>query len=144
MTETNQSTWVWERTDEKRSGSSGDVAKIFKNEGTKQPGAFAIGAPRPEATLMAREVIQNSWDAARELRAELGDAAPDFEIEFIFQDHLGESKASLVEKLALTGLAGQLERGTQQGDDARKRKGKHTKKQALHRGTWRFREERKR
>lgn len=123
MTETNQSTWVWERTDEKRSGSSGDVAKIFKNEGTKQPGAFAIGAPRPEATLMAREVIQNSWDAARELRAELGDAAPDFEIEFIFQDHLGESKASLIEKLALTGLAGQLERVTQQGDDARSKIG---------------------
>lgn len=123
MTETIQSTWVWERTDEKRSGSSGDVAKLFKNEGTKQPGAFAIGAPRPEATLMAREVIQNSWDAARELRAELGDAAPDFEIEFIFQDHVGESKASLIEKLDLTGLARQLEQVTGQSEDARSKIG---------------------
>lgn len=72
MTETNQSTWVWERTDEKRSGSSGDVAKIFKNEGTKQPGAFAIGAPRPEATLIAREVIQNSWDGAQRVADQVG------------------------------------------------------------------------
>ncbi len=123
MTETKQSAWVWERTDEKRSGSSGDVAKLFKHEGAKQPGAFAIGAPRPEATLMAREVIQNSWDAARELRAELGDAAPDFEIEFIFQDHIDESKKSLIERLDLAGLAGQLATVGAQGDDARSKIG---------------------
>ncbi|MEQ1698531.1 MAG: hypothetical protein ABMA25_00380 [Ilumatobacteraceae bacterium] len=103
-----QPKWVWEQTDEKRSGSSGDVAKLFKNEGVKQPGPFAAAAPLAEATLMAREVIQNSWDAARELRSQLGDAAPDFQIEFEFSERVGESKRRIAQHLDLGGLKSHL------------------------------------
>lgn len=109
MTHVDQPQWMWEQTDEKRSGSSGDVAKLFKNEGVKQPGPFARAAPLAEATLMAREVIQNSWDAARELRAQLGDAAPDFQIEFEFSARLGEAKQRIVQNLDLHGLKTHLD-----------------------------------
>ena len=44
-----------------RSGSSGDLAKLFRNEEVKQPGLLAVGAPTVDATIVAREVIQNSW-----------------------------------------------------------------------------------
>lgn len=123
MSDSIQPRWTWEQTDERRSGSSGDVAKLFKNEGAKQPGVFAVGAPRPEATLMAREVIQNSWDAARELRKELGDIAPEFEIEFTFKDHTAESRAAIVERLDLGGLAAQLAKVCKSGTDARSKIG---------------------
>jgi hypothetical protein len=111
--------WVWEETDPRRSGSSGDVAKLFKNEGVKQPGPFIKDAPQPAATLLAREVVQNSRDAARELRQELGDAAPDFEIHFEFRDRAGEEKRALVEALDLTGLASQLTRVSAESPDLR-------------------------
>jgi hypothetical protein len=99
--------WNWEITDANRSGSSGDLAKLFKNEGTKQPGVLAVDAPSPEATLMAREVVQNSWDAARELQTEIGDEAPDFEIDFVFGELVGRAKEELVDALDLSGLAHQ-------------------------------------
>lgn len=102
--------WVWEKTDPRRSGASGDVAKLFKNEGVKQPGPFMKDAPQPSATLMAREVVQNSRDAAKELQQELGPEAPDFGIDFEFRDLVGAPKAALVEALDLAGLAQQLSR----------------------------------
>lgn len=106
---TTEPAWVWETTDPRRSGSSGDIAKLFKNEGVKQPGPFGSGAPSTAATLMAREVVQNSSDAAAELAAELGDGAPDFEISFDFRDLVGDEKASLVSALDLATLATHLE-----------------------------------
>jgi hypothetical protein len=123
VTNPDQPGWNWEQTDVRRSGSSGDVAKLFKNEGTKQPGVFAVGAPRPEATLMAREVIQNSWDAARELRADIGEEAPEFEIEFTFREHAGAVKQQLVRRLDLGGLREQLQEIVSTGDDARSKIG---------------------
>lgn len=105
-----QARWRWEQTDPRRSGSSGDIAKLFKNEGVKQVGPFIANAPDPAATLMAREVVQNSRDAARELQKSLGDAAPEFEIEFEFRDLVDTAKRSLVESLDLGGLAHQLNR----------------------------------
>lgn len=110
MNQAQDQRWNWEITDANRSGSSGDLAKLFKNEGVKQPGVLANDAPSTEATLMAREVIQNSWDAARELQAELGDAAPDFEIDFVFSELLGAEKQRLVDVLDLGGLAHQAAR----------------------------------
>ncbi len=97
--------WNWEITDTNRSGSSGDLAKLFKNEGVKQPGVLAVDPPSAEATLMAREVVQNSWDAARELQHELGDEAPDFEIDFVFRELVGPDKQRLTDALDLHGLA---------------------------------------
>lgn len=118
-----QPTWIWERTDVRRSGSSGDIAKLFKNEGTKQPGVFAAGAPRPQATLMAREVIQNSWDAAQELRTDMGADAPEFEIDFSFREYEGVAKSELVAALDLAGLAHQLGDISEQGQAHRSKVG---------------------
>ena len=68
MNEPEDLRWSWEKTDPDRSQTSGDVAKLFKNEPVKAPGVFAADQPSPDATVLAREVIQNSWDAAGELR----------------------------------------------------------------------------
>ena len=108
-----RTTWKWEETDPDRSGSSGDLAKLFKNEIVKNPGIFAVDAPSECATLMAREVIQNSSDAASELAAELGEDAPDFEIAFDFDQMEGGEKASFIETLDLGSIAA---RGTNPSD----------------------------
>jgi hypothetical protein len=99
--------WLWEITDENRCGAAGDLAKLFKNEGVRQPGVLAKDAPSPEATLMAREVIQNSWDAARELQSDLGGDAPEFHVEFIYGEREGANKRALVNALDLGSLAAQ-------------------------------------
>ena len=96
--------WTWERTDPDRSGSSGDIAKLFRHEQQKAPGILAEDTPPPAATLLAREVIQNSWDAARELATELPDA-PQFNITFRFQRVTGPEKGALVESADLSTLS---------------------------------------
>ena len=88
-------TWQWEEVDPQRSGSSGDVSKLFRNEGLKQPGILADGAPQPEATVLAREAIQNSWDAARALAKDLeaeDEDVPTFRIVFRFRTLTGEDR----------------------------------------------------
>jgi hypothetical protein len=97
--------WAWEQTDPDRSGSSGDLSKLFKNEAVKHPGVFAAGAPSENATLMAREVVQNSADAAAELAADLGDEAPDFELSFEFESLSGTSKHDFIAALDLRAIA---------------------------------------
>ncbi len=100
--------WMWETTGPGVSGSSGDLGKMFKNESVKQQGAFSVGAPPAAATLLAREVIQNSWDAARELQRELdqeGQANPDFEITFKFRSSSGAAKQTITDRLGLGELA---------------------------------------
>lgn len=113
MTGRHRTTWFWEETDPDRSGSSGDLAKLFKNETVKNPGVLAIDAPSEHATLMAREVIQNSSDAATELADEMGEEAPDFWIDFDFESLVGPDKDSLVEALDLEAIA---QRGTSSTD----------------------------
>ncbi|MEP1123397.1 MAG: hypothetical protein ABJH68_05845 [Ilumatobacter sp.] len=113
MSEPLEARWKWEQTDPDRSGSSGDLAKLFKNETVKNPGVFAATAPSEHATLMAREVIQNSSDAASELSDELGDDAPEFEITFEFESLTDEAKSSLVKALDLSSIAA---RGTNPAD----------------------------
>jgi hypothetical protein len=105
--------WKWEKTDPDRSGSSGDLAKLFKNESVKNPGVFAAAAPSEHATLMAREVIQNSSDAASELSDELGDDAPEFEIAFEFETLKDGARDSFVKALDLASIAA---RGTNAAD----------------------------
>lgn len=114
--------WDWEKTDVRHSGSSGDIAKLFKNEGIAHPGVLAKGAPPDEATLAAREIIQNSWDAARELQNDLtrdGLDAPPFEIDFVFSEYLGDAKIKLASALDLSGLKTQLSKVTSLGPNAR-------------------------
>ena len=100
--------WYWEKTNPSRSSSSGDLSKLFKNESVKQPGVFSAGAPSADATLLAREVIQNSWDAAIELREDSDDAPP-FEIRFSFRSAPAERKRHLIAWLGLNELAERLE-----------------------------------
>ena len=61
-----QPPWWWEDVDPNRTGVSGDFAKEFKNETVKEPGILACDHIPAEASLLVRESIQNSWDAARE------------------------------------------------------------------------------
>lgn len=99
--------WEWERTEPGRPGMSGDLAKIFRHEELKAPGVLAVDVPPDPATLLAREVIQNSWDAARELQAE-DPNAPQFQIEFRFDDLYGDAKQSLLNALALDSLSSRV------------------------------------
>jgi hypothetical protein len=99
--------WDWEEIDATRSGSSGDLAKLFKNEGVKEPGVFAERPLLADATLMAREVIQNSWDAARELHHDFenrGKEVPEFGIRFQFRNLIGDAKRACAEQLGLLEL----------------------------------------
>jgi len=96
--------WVWERTNPNVSGSSGDISKLFRHEQVKNPGIMAKGAPSASATLLAREVIQNSWDAARELQEE-DENAPPFEIDFTFANLEDASQRDFITHLDLKGLA---------------------------------------
>lgn len=97
-------TWVWDKTEAFKPGMSGDIAKLFRHEEPKNPGVFAVDAPPAAATLLAREVIQNSWDAARELAREI-DPAPHFAIDFRFAELAGGAKRNLVNALDLQTLA---------------------------------------
>src|SRR5262245_44783200 len=96
--------WVFERVNPNTSGSSGKLIDLFRNEGVGERGFLHIGAPQYAATLMAREVIQNSSDAADELRA-LRPEAPPFAIDFEFADLEGERKGDLTSALGLRELS---------------------------------------
>ncbi len=100
--------WTWETVTPDRSVSSGDITKIFRNEDLKHPGVFASNPPPPSASLMAREIIQNSWDAALEAHEELvnqQETCLDFEIHFDYRTVSGDEKHRLVAALGLQDLA---------------------------------------
>src|SRR5687767_54208 len=85
--------WTFERINPDASGTSGKISDLFRNEGVDQRGHLAVDAPAPAATLMAREVIQNSWDAAQELRMDPDyPAVPPFYMDFHFKRSEGEVK----------------------------------------------------
>src|SRR5215217_4547480 len=98
------SNWYWEIIDGSRSASTGSVGDVFGNESRPPPGFLATNAPIPDATLFAREVIQNSWDAAIELQETIGRRAPKFHIDFAFRMLEGVERASLIETLGLRDL----------------------------------------
>ena len=106
--------WQWERIDPARNPTSGDIAKLFKNEAIKQPGVMAVGAPPADATLLAREAIQNSWDAGRQLARELreqGIAPPKFRVRFVYRSYVSDEKAAMVDALGLRELAARADAG---------------------------------
>jgi hypothetical protein len=100
--------WRWETVNPGQSTTSGDIAKLFKNEAVKQPGVLGDGAPPVDATLLAREAIQNSWDAGTQLATELREAGrepPKFRLRFVYHSYVGQSKADLAAALDLVALA---------------------------------------
>jgi hypothetical protein len=118
--------WYWEQPDPMVSGSSGDLAKLFRNEAVRQPSVFAAERISHTATVMAREVIQNSWDAAHDLRRQMaaeGSDPPGFSIEFRYRELTLEQKRDLVDRLDLRGLRSHV---TVSGED-----GQHSNRAAL-------------
>lgn len=113
--------WVWEEFDPSRTSTSGDISKLFRNEPVKEPGVFALHAPPSNATVMAREVIQNSWDAALEAQAHSTDPSLDFGLLFDFKTASGPDKANLITALALNWLAQRVHDYETQADDYRRR-----------------------
>lgn len=106
MTSKRRYRWYWEQPDPRSSGSSGDLAKLFRNEVVSTPGVLARNAPSAMASTVAREVIQNAWDAAKDLRSLLDPAdAPDFDLEFRYRSLTGIEKRTVVRQLDLDGLA---------------------------------------
>ena len=97
--------WHWPAVNATMFGTSGDVSKVFRNEDIKPPGFFAADPIPAEAALLAREAIQNAWDAARERRES---RAPEdwlpFEICFRFRDVGGPESDVLIERLGLEEL----------------------------------------
>jgi len=109
---------MWEETDPRRSGGAGDLAKIFRNESIAAPGVLATDPPSDAASVLAREVIQNSWDAAAELVSDLsgrGEASPPFRIQFDFGYVSGDQRGSVVDALDMRGLAAQLKGAADEG-----------------------------
>lgn len=116
MTDRTHPTWRWEEFDPHRTSMSGDISKLFRNEPIKAPGILAVEAPPSNASVMMREVIQNSWDAARELQgnrtAGTSDrpSPPGFEVRFEFKETSGPGKPHVVAALGLPQLAEQRSR----------------------------------
>jgi hypothetical protein len=98
--------WIWSREDPNQSSISGDITRLFRAEGTDQPGVLSRESPPDRALLFAREAIQNSWDAARELRNRPSGAKLDpFLLRINFREFAGNSKSEIVKALALEQLA---------------------------------------
>jgi hypothetical protein len=95
-------TWQWATLSTQDNGAAGSLAKIWEREGVKEHGVFKAQPIDSGASLMAREVIQNSWDAAREAAKEF-DANVPFEIDFTFSEVAGAEKKSLIDILDLAG-----------------------------------------
>ncbi|WP_419943818.1 hypothetical protein [Candidatus Poriferisodalis sp.] len=100
------SKWQWPLVNAMTFGAGGDQSKVFRNEEVKAPGFFAADSIPADAALLAREAIQNAWDAARERRESQvpADRLP-FEIRFRFLDVEGASADALIDRLGLEELA---------------------------------------
>lgn len=113
-----ETSWHWERFDPTRTSLSGDVSKLFRNEPIEAPGILSVNKLPSDASMLAREVIQNSWDSGLEAQQDstqrsTADRAPDieqltypgFDLVFEFQSVSGSRKKDLVSALALDELA---------------------------------------
>ena len=96
-------TWNWRKVSADDEGVSGDFTKQFKNESVNQPGHFAVNAPTNAASLMVREVVQNSWDSAIESNLQIP-----FEVHFHFKNISSQVKSQIIETLDLKGLSDRL------------------------------------
>ncbi len=101
--------WCWDPVDANRPSVSGDLAKVFRNESVKAPGVFGHDKPADAAALLAREAIQNAWDAALEAREPLPpEVILPFVIRFRFVTATGDRRDGLVSALGLRDLAARV------------------------------------
>jgi len=115
-----QTKWIWEE-ENAYFGAAGGLARLFQAEQFDNPGVLELDPPANEASLFARETIQNSWDAAREWRKDCNarqKKLPPFQIEFhfievpqaqrtTFIDAMGLDEHSLILELEKSRLKGQ-------------------------------------
>jgi hypothetical protein len=84
--------WIWERTDAEAERIVGRRGQALKNEGNQATRCVYAGRATTRGNPeWHAEVIQNSWDAARELRGETWGGGAGFEIEFTFRDLMGKT-----------------------------------------------------
>ena len=98
--------WKFEEFDAERSNSSGDIVSLLRNnEDYQWPGILGENAPPTMSSTLARESLQNSWDAATERRDASEKSRIDFHAEFQFLELTGEKKLSFVKAAGLDQLA---------------------------------------
>ena len=83
---------------------SGFLADLFRDQAPEARGHFVTNNPGNKETLLAREAIQNSWDAALEL-AFANKTTPRLSMKFEFLELTGDEKNSVIETLGLEELA---------------------------------------
>mgnify|MGYP001232958533 FL=1 len=68
--------WTFEEYDIDKSNTSGDFGNVVSRLGDAYdcPGVLKVNSPQAMASLLARESIQNSWDAALERQQFFGNA----------------------------------------------------------------------
>jgi hypothetical protein len=98
--------WEWEVPPEGGVAVGGALAALFAHYEPKCPGHLSVDPPDSRATLLAREAIQNSWDAAIEAG---GDAEPTMTLDFAFDRLDGEPKDRLVNALSLGDLRNRVQ-----------------------------------
>lgn len=112
--------WFWSEIDAAQNGGAGDLAKLFKMEDVKNPGLMGDHQPSAQSTLLAREIIQNSADAAADLSRTLSGDLPPFEMKFRFESLIGDAKVALLSALSLQGHGEQWSQAEQGFPDHQK------------------------
>jgi hypothetical protein len=106
------SRWAWSKDDPNQNSISGDITRLFRAEGIEQPGILRQNAPSESALLFAREAIQNSWDAALELRTGSDKKIPQFILSLKFLELTGDKKLAAIESMSLEELAQHVKHGS--------------------------------
>ena len=99
--------WEYEVPTDGAVAAGGALAALFGNYSPKCPGHFSNHLTEPRATLLAREAIQNSWDAAIEYA---GDNAPQMNLAFSFEQLSDAEKDSICNTLGLDELRDRVRR----------------------------------
>lgn len=86
--------WSWFEASEDGGVDGGAMAKLFRNN---------VGT-LSDVALLARESVQNSWDAAQRMRKDDGDDVP-FSVVFRFERLFGPEREAMIRDLDLHGLA---------------------------------------
>ena len=94
--------WRWALPPEGEVVQSGALEDLFKAEPRKAPGHLSIKPPADAAILLAREAIQNSWDAAIEQAGHASDRQ--MTLRFKFDRLSGTDAKRVIDTLALEEL----------------------------------------
>ena len=100
--------WTFEEYNTDKSNTSGDFGNVVSRLGDAYdcPGVLKVNSPQAMASLLARESIQNSWDAALERQQFFGNTKKvGFHLEFKFVELKGKKKQQFVEIAGLNQLA---------------------------------------